>query len=100
MATWAYDSSLGTPPILTGDTWDPNNTDLGNGLRLSDVVQLGNAANSPNIVSTGATTGLRGFPNGVLTLSTASTLGNETLPGYSAIQVTLGQLTCVADDHR
>ena len=99
-ATWVYDSGLGTPPVLTGDAWDPNNTDLGNGLRLSDVVQLGNAANSPNIVSTGATTGLRGFPNGVLTLSTASTLGNETLPGYSAIQVTLGQLTCVADDHR
>ena len=99
-ATWVYDSGLGTPPVLTGDAWDPSNTYLTNGLRLSDVVQLGNAASSPNIVSTGATTGLRGFPNGILTLSTASTLGNETVPGYSAIQVTLGQLTCVSDDHR
>lgn len=98
-ATWTY-TSLVPLPVLTGDVWDPDHTDIGNGLKLSQLVQLGNAGNTPNVVNTGATTGLRGFPTGILTLTTASTLSNETSPGFSGIQVVLGQLSCVADDQR
>ena len=99
-AVWVYNSTLGGAPVLTGDPWNPDNTDIGGGLKLSEVVRLGNAGNVPSVVNNGALLGLRGFPNGVLTLSTASTLTNETGLGHSAIQVTLGQLTCVADDQR
>lgn len=103
-ATWNYDSNSGQliPTLLSGgDPWSPTTTDLGmNGLRLSDLVKLGNAVNAPNVVNTGATNGLRGFPTGVLTLTTSSTLANETGPGFSGIQVVLGQLSCVADDQR
>ena len=99
-ATWTYNSSTDSAPVLaTGsDTWDPANTVLGNGLRLSDLVQTSGSA--PNVVSTGANNGLRGFPTGVFTLTTAPTLVNESSPGFSAINVQLGQLTCVADDQR
>ena len=102
-ATWTYDSNSQLVPLLLsgGDAWSPATTDLGlNGLKLSDLVQLGNAGNVPNVVNTGATNGLRGFPTGVLTLTTAPTLANETSPGFSSIQVVLGQLSCVADDQR
>ena len=102
-ATWNYDSNSQLIPSLLsgGDPWRPTTTDLGvNGLKLSDLVQLGNAGNVPNAVNTGATNGLRGFPTGVLTLTTAPTLANETSTGFSSIQVVLGQLSCVADDQR
>ena len=102
-ATWNYDSNSQLIPsfLSGGDPWRPTNTDLGvNGLKLSDLVQLGNAGNVPNVVNTGATNGLRGFPTGVLTLTTAPTLANETSAGFSGIQVVLGQLSCVADDQR
>jgi type II secretory pathway pseudopilin PulG len=99
-ATWTYNSSTNSAPVLAAgsDTWDPANTDLGSGVKLSALVQTSGAA--PNIVSTGANNGLRGFPTGVFTLTTAPTLVNEFSAGYSAINVQLGQLTCVADDQR
>jgi prepilin-type N-terminal cleavage/methylation domain-containing protein len=99
-ATWTYNSSSGSTPVLaTGsDTWDPANTTLSNGTRLSDLVQTSGSA--PNVLSTGATNGLRGFPTGVFTLTTAPTLSNESSTGFSAINVQLGQLSCVADDQR
>ncbi len=100
LATWTYNSATNTAPVLAGgsDAWDPANTVLGNGARLSELVQTSGAA--PNVVSIGATNGLRGFPTGVFTLTTAPTLVNELSPGYSAINVQLGQMTCVADDQR
>lgn len=99
-ATWVYDSSASTPMVQTGAAWNPTGTFLGNGLRLSDVITTSIAGTSPATVNTGANTGLRGFTNGVLTLTTASTLTNELVAGYSAIKVQVGQLTCVADDQR
>jgi hypothetical protein len=99
-ATWTYNSASNSAPVLVAgsDTWDPANTVLGNGVALSALVQSSGAA--PNVVSTGANSGLRGFPTGVFTLTTAPTLVNELSPGYSAINLQLGQLTCVADDQR
>jgi hypothetical protein len=99
-ATWTYDSSINAAAVLTAgsDVWDPTNTVLGNGRRLSELVQSSGTA--PNIVATGASNGLRGFPTGVFTLTTAPTLFNESSPGFSAINVQLGQLSCVADDQR
>jgi hypothetical protein len=99
-ATWTYNSALGSAPVLAAgsDTWDPANTTLSNGTHLSDLVQTSGSA--PNVLSTGATNGLRGFPTGVFTLTTAPTLSNESSTGFSAINVQLGQLSCVADDQR
>jgi type II secretory pathway pseudopilin PulG len=100
LATWTYNSALGSTPVLAAgsDTWDPANTTLSNGTRLSDLVQTSGSA--PNVLSTGATNGLRGFPTGVFRLTTAPTLSNESSTGFSAINVQLGQLSCVADDQR
>jgi len=99
-ATWSYNSATGATPVLAGgsDTWDPANTFLGNGTRLSQLVTSSGTA--PAVVTTGATTGLRGYASGIFTLTTAPTLTNEAGTGFSAINVQLGQLTCVADDQR
>lgn len=98
---WTYDSSLNSTPILvSGPAWDPSRTYLGNGTTLSQVVTGPVASSVPSILSTGATTGLRGFSDGIFTLTSATTLINEPVPGYSAIKVQIGQLTCVADDQR
>jgi hypothetical protein len=99
-ARWTYDSSINSAAVLTtgSDVWDPANTMLANGQRLSDLVQ--GSGTAPNVVATGASNGLRGFPTGVFTLTTAPTLLNETAAGFSAINVQLGQLSCVADDQR
>jgi prepilin-type N-terminal cleavage/methylation domain-containing protein len=100
-AMWTYDSSLNAAPVPAvgagWDTWDPANTFLSTGQPLSNLVQ-GPAV--PNVVKSGANNGLRGFPTGIFTLTTAPTLVNETSPGFSAINVQLGQLSCVADDQR
>ncbi len=101
LARWTYDSSVNATPVPTVgagyDTWDPANTTLDNGLRLSSLV---NGPAAPGVVNTGANNGLRGFPSGIFTLTTAPTLLNETSAGFSAINVQLGQLSCVADDQR
>ena len=94
--TYTYDSSLATPLTISGEPWNPSGVFLSNGVKLSDVV-FGDA---PAAVTTGATSGVRGFPSGIMTLTTASTLENEPVDGYSAIKAQLGQLTCVADDQR
>ena len=99
-ANWIYDSAAGTPLVRTGDLWAPDTTVLGNGATLSQLVQISVPSATEGVVTTGATTGLRGFPTGVLTMTTAPTLTNEAAPGFSAIKVQLGQLTCVADDQR
>ena len=99
-ANWTYDSADGTPLVRTGDLWAPTTTVLGNGATLSQLVQISVPSATEGVVTTGATTGLRGFPTGVLTMTTAPTLTNEAAPGFSAIKVQLGQLTCVADDQR
>jgi type II secretory pathway pseudopilin PulG len=99
-ATWTYDSSAATPLTVSGDAWNPSQTRLADGVTLDQVVQVRVPTASEGAVSTGATTGLRGFPNGVVTLTTAPTLTNESGPGHSAIKVQLGQLSCVADDQR
>lgn len=102
-ATWTYDSASGSTPVLAAgsDTWDPQNTLLASGVTLADMVPgISLGADGPAVIDSGAATGLRGFPTGVLTLTTASTLDNESGAGFSAINVRLGQLTCVADDLR
>lgn len=98
-ATWTYDSDINAAPVLQSgsDVWNPSQTRLEGELLLSDLV-TGTAA--PSLVTTGATNGLRGFPNGIFALTSAPTLDNETEPGFSSINVKLGQLTCVADDQR
>jgi prepilin-type N-terminal cleavage/methylation domain-containing protein len=107
--TFNYNSAVSpTPTVAAGsDAWDPVNTQLSSGARLSDLVTVSlNASGLPSIVSEGAQTGLRGFPNGVLTLTTASTQANEPLlsngqpSGFSAVTVVVGKVTCVADDRR
>lgn len=101
-ATWTYNSSTSATPVLASgsDTWDPSTTRLGNGLMLNQVIVSSLAGSAPAVVNVGATSGLRGFTSGIVSLSTASTLTNELGAGYSAIKVQLGQLTCVADDQR
>lgn len=102
-ASWTYDSASGTAPVRStgSDMWDPQNTLLASGVTLADLVPgISLGADGPAVIDEGAATGLRGFPTGVLTLTTASTLGNESGDGFSAINVRLGQLTCVADDLR
>lgn len=97
-ASWQYDTSTGTVPVLTpgSETWDPTTVFLSDGQPLSNLV----TAQPPATADEGGATGLRGFSDGILTLSTASTLSTETMPGSSAITVRLGQLTCAADDQR
>jgi len=101
-ATWTYDSGSSATPVLAGgsDTWDPANTRLGNGLMLNQLIVSSLTGSAPSVVNVGATSGLRGFTNGILSLSTASTLTNEAGAGYSAVKLQIGQLTCVADDQR
>jgi prepilin-type N-terminal cleavage/methylation domain-containing protein len=101
-ARWTYNSSTAAAPVLVAgsDTWDPVNTLLGNGTRLSQLVTAPAAGFAPATVSVGATSGVRGFSNGIFSMTSASTLTNEPAAGYSAITVQLGQLTCVADDQR
>lgn len=99
-ATYTYNSANSSALSISGDVWEPAVTDLGDGTKLSQLVQVTVPSATSGVLSTGATTGLRGFPNGVLTLTTASTLSNESGPGHSAIKVQLGQLSCVADDQR
>jgi prepilin-type N-terminal cleavage/methylation domain-containing protein len=101
-ATWSYDSSAASPMTLASgsDTWDPNSTRLGNGTMLNQLI-VSSFGTAPAVVNNGALqSGLRGFTNGILSLTTASTLVNEAGVGYSAIKLQLGQLTCVADDQR
>lgn len=97
-ATWQYDSATGASPVPTAasEPWDPDNTFLSDGTKLSALV----TAELPGGVDEGGATGLRGFNDGILSLSTASTLGIETQPGSSSVVVRLGQLTCAADDQR
>lgn len=98
--TFTYNSASGAP-TATGETWDPTNTFLSSGLRLSDLVQVSlGATGAPAVITEGAQTGLRGFPNGIVTVTTAPTLQTEFATGYSAVNVVVGKITCVADDAR
>ena len=101
-ATWNYDSSINAAPILIAgsDVWDPANTSLGNSKKLSDLIVAPASPAVPALLTTGTTTGLRGFIDGIFSVTTASTLTNEPVPTYSQIKVQIGQLTCVADDQR
>ena len=101
-ATWNYDSSINAAPVLTAnsDVWDPVNTSLSNGKKLSELIVAPASPGIPASLTTGVTTGLRGFSDGIFSVTTASTLTNETAPNYSQIKVQIGQLTCVADDQR
>jgi hypothetical protein len=99
--TFTYNSAASATPTASGEAWDPANTYLSSGLKLSDVVQMSlTTSGLPQVLSQGAQTGLRGFPNGILTVTTAPTLATEFAPGYSAINVVIGKITCVADDLR
>lgn len=101
-ARWTYNSSTGSAPVLAAGsaTWDPAATVLGNGTTLSQYVTSPIAGFAPSVVTTGATTGLRGFASGIFSMTSGSTLLNELAPGYSAVTVKFGQLSCVADDQR
>lgn len=97
-AAWTYDSATGTAPVLVAgsETWNPAGVFLADGQPLSNVVSV----ELPKPVTEGGASGLRGFSNGILSLASVSTLATETQLGSSAVQVKLGQLTCVADDQR
>ncbi len=98
---WTYDSSVNASPVLvSGPAWDPSRTQLGSGAKLDQLISSAGLSGAPNVLATGTTNGLRGFSDGIFSLTTASTLTNEPMPGYSAIKVQVGQLTCVADDQR
>ncbi len=102
VATWDYDSTRGSAPLIkTGDPWNPQGTFVEGGPRLSDLV-TGDL--TPAAVTAGGATGLRGFPRGVFSLTTAPTLqpsaANGFQDGVSSITARLGQLSCVADDRR
>lgn len=98
--TYTYDSASASTVSVSGPAWNPTQTDIGNGLKLSDVITGPDPAAVTAVLATGATSGLRGFAGGIIALSTASTLTNEPAVGYSSIKVQIGQLTCVADDER
>lgn len=99
--TYTYDSSVSATAVtVSGPAWNPSATDIGSGLKLSQVVTSPGSSGVTGVLSTGATTGLRGFADGILSLTTASTLSNEAGTDYSAIKLQIGQLTCVADDQR
>jgi hypothetical protein len=100
-ATWTYDSTTGNPPTLASgsDAWNPSQTSLGNGVKLSDLV-TSSFATTPAALATSSQTGLRGFSDGILSFSTLSTLSNESGTGFSSIKLQIGQLTCAADDQR
>jgi type II secretory pathway pseudopilin PulG len=99
--TYAYNSAVSATPSASGDPFDPTKTLLSSGLHLSDIVQVSlSGSGLPQVLSQGAQTGLRGFPSGILTVTTAKTLATEFAPGYSAINVVVGKITCVADDLR
>jgi len=85
---------------VSGPTWDPDHTSLGNSLKLSQLITSPGLGATPSVMSTGTTTGLRGFSDGIFSLATISTLTNEPVPGYSSVKVKVGELTCVADDQR
>lgn len=101
-ASWTYNSMLNAAPVPVGgsEAWDPSHTLLSNGSNLGQLITSPSASPLPATVTTGATSGQRGFPSGIFSLTTASTLLNEPSPGFSAIKVQLGLLTCVADDQR
>lgn len=101
-ATYTYDNTAATPLTVTGDVWTPATTDVGGGTMLSSLVTATLPSATNGVVSTGQVTGLRGFPNGILTVTTAPTrpVSSEVRPGDSAIKIQLGQLSCVADDKR
>ena len=105
-ASWTFNSATSaTPTLVSGsDTWSPTTTLLQNGQLLSAFVTASLTAGLPaslkSGVTAGQTTGLNGFPDGILTLTTASTQANEAGVGYGAIKVQLGQLACLADDLR
>jgi type II secretory pathway pseudopilin PulG len=97
-ATWNYDTTTGTTPLLAAgsDTWNPSSVFLSDGQPLGNIVSV----ELPKPVTEGGATGLRGFSNGILSMASVGTLTTEVQPGSSAVQVKLGQLTCVADDQR
>jgi hypothetical protein len=100
-ATWTYDSTTASSPVLTSgsDTWNPSQTSLGNGLKLSDLL-VSSFTTAPAVLTTGSQTGLRGFADGIISFASASTLSNESGLGFSAIRLQVGQLTCASDDQR
>jgi len=98
---WSYDSSLSPALVLvSGPTWDPDHTSLGNSSKLSQLISSPGLGATPSVMSTGTTTGLRGFSDGIFSLATIGTLTNEPVAGYSSVKVKVGELTCVADDQR
>jgi type II secretory pathway pseudopilin PulG len=99
-STYTYDSSVSSTVTVSGPAWNPTQTSIGNGLKMSDVIASPGATGITSTFATGNSTGVRGFADGILTLTTASTLSNEAGVGYSAIKLQLGLLTCVADDQR
>ena len=101
-ASWTYNSATNAAPVAVGgsEVWDPANTLLSNGTNLGQLITSPLTSLLPAPVTTGATSGQRGFPTGIFSLTTASTLLNEPSAGFSAIKVQLGLLSCVADDHR
>jgi hypothetical protein len=101
LRTFTYNSAVSPTPTASGDPWDPTKTMLSSGVPLSDYVHvLLDGAGLPQNLNKGGQTGLRGFPNGIVSITTAPTLNNEFASGYSAINVVLGKITCVADDLR
>ena len=98
--TWTYDSATNSAPVRTGSAWDPENTLLANGMRLSQLITSPAGGAAPSVLTTGATSGIQGFNDGIFSLTSASTLTNELQAGYSGIKVSVGRLTCVADDER
>jgi len=101
-ASWTYDSTASAAPVpaLGNDVWDPSHTSFANSTTLSELITSPATSLVPSVLTTGATNGVRGFSGGILSVTTGSTLVNEAAPGYSAITLQLGLLTCVADDQR
>lgn len=111
-ATWDY-SGTGAPTARSGsETWNPAQTlvprwnattgafEASGGTTLDQLVSLNVPSSTSGVLTEGATNGQRGFPNGIMTITTATTLLNETAPGYSAIKAQIGQVSCVAVDER
>ena len=101
-ASWTYNSAVNAAPVPAAgnEVWDPANTLLSNGANLGQLITSPLTGLVPASVTTGATSGQRGFATGIFSFTSASTLLNEPSAGFSAIKVQLGLLSCVADDHR
>ncbi len=59
--TWTYSSTTNSAPVRSGPAWDPENTLLANGMRLSQLIASPAGGAAPAALTTGSTSGHPGL---------------------------------------